>query len=607
MKKILLILSTIYFVLNASAQAPDSFNFQSIITDQNNKAVTNQTISLRFSIIKDNPTGTEVYKETHTLSTNNYGVVTLKIGKGNVALGDFSTMEWGKNHYFLETAIDLSGKSNYEVLAVNQLLNTPKSIYSNKTRFAQELDYNTILNHPQIFITEEQSTKLDLISITESVNLDTLQNQVEDNSNMIYDEFPGFGTTAGTAYEILWSEINDSVYYNKGKVGIGVENTSNFGGAALHVGGGILHSNIPSKPKNGLMFYNNTFVHEFGMGTLAYYDELLNEQTFNVEHSLMYQWYFIDSTQQVPNKVILDDFIVSSNMGIGSNIEAGYNFNNNILALVDTTIRLKFWDTSLSTSFPTSDWTIEINDNYTGDANYFAITETTNLPAKVPFKITAHKSDNSYFIDKKGNVGIGKIDPLVKLDINGTLNASINGNGSQLTGIPSSGTSSTQNTGSTTIKADNDNDSNGEIIFQTQNSDKLIIANDGNIGIGKPVTTYKLDVAGDISIQDLNITNNLEFSGTLIHNVSLDSSLPEYGSLFIDVQGKSVIKIDPTAHSGAYFTNMKKGQKVTIININPTFFIIVNALSPSGIVLSQYDNATLIYNGTDWICTDQVL
>jgi|GEM_PF-1993450 len=606
MKKIILILSTIYFVLNASAQAPYSFNFQSVITDQNNKAVANQTFSLRFSIIKDNPTGSEVYQETHSLSTNNYGLISLKIGEGNVVLGNFSTIEWEKNHYYLETTIDLSGNSNYEVLAVSQLLNTPKSIYSNKTKFAKELDYNKLLNKPQIIITEEQSTKLNLISISESVNLDTLQKQVESNSNMDYGEIPEFGTTTGTMYKTLWSEINDSVYYNSGKVGIGVETTSSFSGAVLHVGGGILHSNLPSKSKNGLMYYNNAATHDFGTGTPSYYDELLNEQTFNVEHSIFYQMYFIDSTQKVSDNVILDDFIVNSNMGIGSNIEAGYNFNKNNLALVDTVIRLKFWDTSTSSSFPTSDWTIEINDNYTGNSNYFAITEITNLPAKVPFKITAHESNNSYFIDKNGNVGIGTTDPLVKLDINGTLNASINGNGSQLTGISSSGTSSTQNTGSTTVEADNDNDSNGEIIFQTQNSDKLIIANNGNVGIGKPATAYKLDVAGDISVHDLNIKDNLEFSGTLSHNVSLDSSLPEYGSLKIDVKGRNFIKIDPTTHLSVFFTNMEKGQKVTIINISPSFFILSNALSPSGIMLSQYDNATFIYNGTDWICTDLV-
>jgi len=606
MKKILLILSTIYFVLNASAQAPDCFNFQSVITDQNNKVIANQTISLRFSIIKDNPTGTEVYQETHTLSTNNYGLVNFKIGEGNVVLGDFSNIDWGKNPFYIETAIDLSGNSNYEVLAINQLLKTTKSIYSNKTLFAQELDYNDLLNQPQIFITEEQSNKLDLISITESINLDTLQKKVEGNSNLVYDEFPGFGTTPGTAYEILWSEINDSAYYKKGKVGIGVDNTPNFGGSVLHVGGGILHSNLPSKSINGLMYYNNNAAHDFGLGTLAYYDNLLNEQTFNVEHSILYQMYFIDSTQQVSDKVILDDFIVSSNMGVGSNIEAGYNFNKNNLAIVDSIIRIYFWDTSNSSSFPQGDWTIQINDEFNGGQNYFAIIDTTQNPKKIPFKLMGNAPNNVFFITSYGDFGIGKSTPTTKVEVDGIVTGKLVGNASQLTGISSSGTSSTQNTGSTTIEADNDNNFNGELIFQTQNSDKLVFANNGNIGIGKPTTTNKLDVAGDISIQDLNITNNLEFPGTLSHNVSLNASIPEYGSLEVDVHGKSVIKVDPTQHIGIRFTNMKKGQKVTIINISPSFFILPNALSPSEVMLSQYDNATLIYNGTGWICTDLI-
>ena len=94
MKKIFLILNILFFVIGTFAQAPESFNFQSVITDQSNKVHANKTVSLRFSIIKNSTDGEIIYQETHSAITNNYGITNLTIGNGDIVLGVFSDIEW---------------------------------------------------------------------------------------------------------------------------------------------------------------------------------------------------------------------------------------------------------------------------------------------------------------------------------------------------------------------------------------------------------------------------------------------------------------------------------------------------------------------------------
>ncbi|EQC44241.1 tail fiber domain-containing protein [Bacteriovorax sp. Seq25_V] len=98
-----------------------------------------------------------------------------------------------------------------------------------------------------------------------------------------------------------------------------------------------------------------------------------------------------------------------------------------------------------------------------------------------------------FVISNIGYVGINTISPGYELDVNGVVNAtSFIGDGSQLTGITS--TNSLTNPDTTLISADNNGDSTGEILFQTQSSTKAVITNGGSMGIGTATPTSRLDV-----------------------------------------------------------------------------------------------------------------
>ena len=115
---------------NLFAQTPQKFNYQAIARDSSGNLIANQNVSIRISILKDSANGTVVYMETFQMTTNMYGLVTINIGAGSVVLGDFLTIYWGNNRYYLQTEIDASGGTSYTLLGTSQFLSVPYALYA---------------------------------------------------------------------------------------------------------------------------------------------------------------------------------------------------------------------------------------------------------------------------------------------------------------------------------------------------------------------------------------------------------------------------------------------------------------------------------------------
>ena len=77
-------------------------------------------------------TGTAVYTETHTTTTNANGLVTLNIGAGTTG-DDFSTIDWSTGSYFVKAETDPNGGTNYTIAGTSQLLSVPYALYAKST------------------------------------------------------------------------------------------------------------------------------------------------------------------------------------------------------------------------------------------------------------------------------------------------------------------------------------------------------------------------------------------------------------------------------------------------------------------------------------------
>ena len=128
--KLLSFIITMLLAGNIIGQTPQAIKYQTVIRDNSGDVVSNQNISIRLSILQGSETGPAVYIETHNDTTNQFGLVNLKAGYGNIVSGDFSTIDWGNDSYFIQTEIDASGGSNYLLAGVSEILSVPYALYA---------------------------------------------------------------------------------------------------------------------------------------------------------------------------------------------------------------------------------------------------------------------------------------------------------------------------------------------------------------------------------------------------------------------------------------------------------------------------------------------
>jgi hypothetical protein len=151
MKYNLIRLIVLLIGINTYAQQeapPQGINYQAVIysnenselpgLDASNMLLANTNISVRFSILIGTNTGTEIYSETHATNTDNFGVISLIIGKGNqTSASTFETINWGAGYHFLKVDIDKNGGNDFKTMSTQQLWSVPYSLYSKHAQFAE--------------------------------------------------------------------------------------------------------------------------------------------------------------------------------------------------------------------------------------------------------------------------------------------------------------------------------------------------------------------------------------------------------------------------------------------------------------------------------------
>ncbi|MCU7616948.1 hypothetical protein NZ698_07045 [Chryseobacterium sp. PBS4-4] len=110
-----------------SAQVPQAFSYQTIAFNSAGAPIANGNVALKISILENSATGTVLYTETHTKTTNSKGLVNLNIGQGTPTTGSFGAINWGTNTKFVKVEMDPAGGTNYTNVGVNQLMSVPYS------------------------------------------------------------------------------------------------------------------------------------------------------------------------------------------------------------------------------------------------------------------------------------------------------------------------------------------------------------------------------------------------------------------------------------------------------------------------------------------------
>ncbi len=132
--KSLITISLLILAITSSVfcQPPNAFKYQAVVRDGTGEIISNQSVNLRISIHNETPTGTILYQETFSETTNQFGLVSLNIGMGSPPfIGTFNSIDWRFDSKFIE--VEIGDGADYYSLGTSELFSVPYALFSDRS------------------------------------------------------------------------------------------------------------------------------------------------------------------------------------------------------------------------------------------------------------------------------------------------------------------------------------------------------------------------------------------------------------------------------------------------------------------------------------------
>ncbi|NVO02981.1 MAG: collagen-like protein [Bacteroidetes bacterium] len=133
MKRILTFSIALLLSTQIFSQAPEMFNYQAVCRTSTGVIIANQPVAFLLTIHDLTASGSVLYSERQTATTNAFGLVNLQVGSGIIQSGVFASIPWGTGSKFLEVGLDASGGTTYVAIGTPQLLSVPYAMYANQS------------------------------------------------------------------------------------------------------------------------------------------------------------------------------------------------------------------------------------------------------------------------------------------------------------------------------------------------------------------------------------------------------------------------------------------------------------------------------------------
>src|SRR6056297_394486 len=178
-----------FYLSTAFGQSPNGMSYQAVIRDASDNLITDTEVGMQISILQDSESGTAVYVETQTPTTNANGLVSIEIGSGTPVTGTFAAIDWTDGPYYIKTETDPAGATSYSITGTSQLLSVPYALHA---KTADSVT-GTITETDPTFTAWDKSTG---ISITES-QISDLSHTVDTDTHIDSTGIADFGYVAG--------------------------------------------------------------------------------------------------------------------------------------------------------------------------------------------------------------------------------------------------------------------------------------------------------------------------------------------------------------------------------------------------------------------------
>ena len=280
---------------------------------------------------------------------------------------------------------------------------------------------------------------------------------------------------------------------------------------------------------------------------------------------------------------IQDDLVVGGSVCAGLDCVNGESFGFDTIRLKENNLRIKFIDTSSSSSFPTADWAIIINDSANGGANHFSIEDSDT--GKVPFKIIQGAPDNSLYVSSTGKIGVKTAAPIVDLHI-------LSGNTPTLRleqdGSSGFAAQAWDVGGNETNFFIRDVTNNSQLPFRISPSApnaSIFVAADGDVGFETTTPDGQLDIASVVDANNHAVLINQDYFGINIDNGFIPNGL-------LDVQttgGISRLTVTPyggvgigTSSPVGRFEVKNSANTVSYFDVGATGNVGIGTIAPEG-------------------------
>ena len=229
-KKVTLSLATMLLSLmtyhTLYAQAPQEINYQAVIRDNLGSLIVNQEVDIRFTIDRGSNSIGSPYIEVHNnVLTNEFGLVTLKIGTGDISANsiNFSSIDWSADRHFLQVEVD-PDNSGFVDLGNTELVSVPYALYAETSGGSPQL--NSLID-----TIRAGSTLCSSGGIILRMGLDSNSNNVLDVNEMtssivICSDFSTSPSLSVSDSDWVIDATNTNIHRLLGNVGIGTSTPS---------------------------------------------------------------------------------------------------------------------------------------------------------------------------------------------------------------------------------------------------------------------------------------------------------------------------------------------------------------------------------------------
>lgn len=530
MKKLVLLLSVFLISVSFSfSQSPQAFKYQAVVRDAAGEILEDASVSFRIGIRDGSAAGTILYQETHTLTTNQFGLATFEIGNGTPEPGSglFADIDWEINSKFLEIELDPDGGDTYSLMGTSQILSVPYAMYADTAGYSEDTDWT--LSDDDMYAnipgnvgigTQNPVTSLHVhgkgafgnaVNTTKAnraLNLvasDAVMRIWRTTDNTSFD--PGveliWGTqpTQGEEGNYWWDfflkssdgsfNIRDRSFGQGNATRLAIAPSGNVGlgtttpNERLHVAGAMVIEEMVSGSLSDSLVLWDPIDSKLKVMSLS---GLMGDNDWTLDGDTLYSG--ADSTVTIKN----------GNVGIGTtNPDAPFvimDGTDTLFKVIDGQIRIPGNGQTEGIAFMG-----DYAKNGDGTTN---IVNGLFRPAPNTQALTTGGMERLR-ITSTGDIGIGTPAPLEKLDVDGGVRIGFSGNNNAGT-IRWTGTEMEYNDGIQWFPLVE----NSSPVQWAENGLDIHNLNPGNVGIGTPIPTHTLDVMGEARIEIMNMNNSLE-------------------------------------------------------------------------------------------------